>query len=108
MRAHIFQQNLADNAYVSDIYVGNPPQPIKALFDTGSTNTWILNSKTTLPNGAEKDRSFNAEVSSSFHSTEQQAKIYFGSGNLAGNFVTDTVRLGTCDGKSSGQVVINN
>ena len=41
--AHIFQNNLQDNAYVSEMYVGNPPQLIKALFDTGSTNTWILN-----------------------------------------------------------------
>lgn len=43
MTAHIFQNNLQDNAYVSEMYVGNPPQLIKALFDTGSTNTWILN-----------------------------------------------------------------
>ena len=29
--------------YVTDIYVGNPPQKVRAIFDTGSTNTWILN-----------------------------------------------------------------
>lgn len=34
------------------------------------------------------------------------AKIFFGSGNLGGNFVKDDLRLGTCDGQSSGQVVI--
>lgn len=44
VKAHIFQTNLEDNAYVSEMYVGNPPQLIRALFDTGSTNTWVLNS----------------------------------------------------------------
>ena len=49
--AHIHQANLADNAYISDMYVGTPPQKIRGLFDTGSTNTWILNRKTELGNG---------------------------------------------------------
>lgn len=44
-KVHLFQENLEDNAYISEIFVGNPPQKIRALFDTGSTNTWILNSK---------------------------------------------------------------
>jgi len=49
---HIQQNNLEDNAYISDIYIGNPPQKIRALFDTGSTNTWVLNEKVVLPGGA--------------------------------------------------------
>ena len=49
--SHIEQQNLSDTAYVSDIFVGNPPQKIRALFDTGSANTWILNKKTPLEEG---------------------------------------------------------
>lgn len=36
--------NHIDYSYTADIYVGNkPPQKIRALFDTGSSNTWILN-----------------------------------------------------------------
>lgn len=35
-----------DFSYVADLYVGNkPPQKIRALFDTGSANTWILNKR---------------------------------------------------------------
>lgn len=50
----IQQDNLEDFAYVSDIYVGNPPQKLRALYDTGSTNTWVLNQKTPLPGNAPK------------------------------------------------------
>ena len=55
VQAHIVQANLEDNAYVSEMYVGNPPQLVKALFDTGSTNTWVLNSMVDL-GGAVKER----------------------------------------------------
>ena len=42
----LHMNNHMDFSYVADIYVGNnPPQKIRALFDTGSANTWILNKK---------------------------------------------------------------
>lgn len=34
--------------------------------------------------------------------------IVFGSGSLAGHFVTDDLRIGTCDDKSGGQIHIKN
>lgn len=37
-----------DNFQSSYIYVGNPPQKLMALFDTGSANTWILSNKVKL------------------------------------------------------------
>jgi len=108
VQAHIVQANLEDNAYVSEMYVGNPPQLVKALFDTGSTNTWVLNSMVDL-GGAVKERSYNNVTSTSSHFTPQKAQIFFGSGNLAGHFITDDIRLGSCDGsKSSGQIHIKN
>jgi len=48
------QINLEDNAYVSEFYVGNPPQKLRGLFDTGSTNTWVLNKAVNLGQGVEK------------------------------------------------------
>ena len=47
---------------MSTIYIGNPPQPIKALFDTGSANTFILNSATDI--GFKKQRSYDDKASS--------------------------------------------
>ena len=44
------------------MYVGNPPQKVRGLFDTGSTNTWILNKDT--PIGKDAAKEFSYEVSS--------------------------------------------
>lgn len=98
---------MSDNAYITEITVGTPPQVIKALFDTGSTNTWILNSKTDI--GTEKPRSYDNSKSSTFKVAEpaQDANISFGSGNLSGNFVTDSVTLGQCKG-GNGKITIPN
>ena len=56
--------NLSDNAYITEIGVGTPPQTIKALFDTGSTNTWVLGSEADI--GGPKERSYDKSKSSSF------------------------------------------
>lgn len=34
-----------DVIYSSVVYFGNPPQKIRALFDTGSAATWVASSK---------------------------------------------------------------
>lgn len=89
------------------MYVGNPPQKVRGLFDTGSTNTWILNKKTELTGGKKKEFSYDETASKTTHKTDQKAIIQFGSGALAGHFIKDDIRLGSCDGsKSNGQIHI--
>ena len=34
-----------DLAYYADVYIGNPQQKLRALFDTGSSNTWVLSTQ---------------------------------------------------------------
>ena len=34
-----------DQSYFADVYIGNPKQKMRALFDTGSSNTWVLSTK---------------------------------------------------------------
>lgn len=34
-----------DMIYSSEIFLGNPPQKIRALFDTGSSKTWVAGEK---------------------------------------------------------------
>lgn len=83
------------------MFVGNPPQKVRALFDTGSTNTWILNKNTDLKNHKDKELSYDDDASKTREKTEQKAIIQFGSGALAGHFFKDDVRLGSCDGSKS-------
>ena len=50
---------LVDNfntSYMGEIYVGTPPQKIRALFDTGSSNCWIFSeqAKKALPTSLKK------------------------------------------------------
>ena len=59
----VYQENLDNYAYISDIYVGNPPQKLRGLFDTGSTNTWVLNSKTDLPGNPSKEYAYDEDKS---------------------------------------------
>jgi hypothetical protein len=79
--------------------VGNPPQKIRALFDTGSANSWILGSECRNPKTLrEHHLFFDHDASPSFVDSGQHAKIYFGSGNLEGEFGKDTIRITNGDG----------
>ena len=96
------QEENYNQFYSSYIYVGNPPQKLMALFDTGSANTWILSDKVDLPeNTLKMHHVFNEHKSKSFKNiTPNGAKpmtIHFGSGQLQGHFVQDDIRIGLKD-----------
>ena len=92
--------NDQDQAYMADIYIGTPPQKIRAIFDTGSSNSWILNSSVKRLNGLAYDN----KASTTAKSTEQAATITFAQGMLAGHFYTDDLTLG----EGSNKILIKN
>lgn len=53
--------------FLTDFEVGNPPQKVRGVFDTGSTNMWVLNKKTSLGGGLgqepEKVRAYDESLS---------------------------------------------
>lgn len=83
--------------YTGTIYLGSDRQPIRAIFDTGSANSWIL-SKESIANdkNANKFQPFDYTTSTTFEKIENHGsvKITFGSGSLSGTFAKDQVAIG--------------
>ena len=87
--------------------MGNPPQEISCIFDTGSANPWIA-SRHVKDSVADYDGPFyNEKKSDTFIAPKEKhwAKINFGSGSLKGYFAKDSVMLGDPDDKD-GQLVL--
>jgi len=72
---------------------------MRAIFDTGSSNTWIIGTKTDL--GHKFKKSYDENKSSTFKKLkkDKNAVVPFGIGNLEGHFVMDTLSLGDSSGK---------
>ena len=39
--------NVVNKSYIGELYIGSPPQRVRAIFDTGSANPWILSKEAT-------------------------------------------------------------
>ena len=78
---------------------------MRAIFDTGSTNTWILNKNTDLGEGRVKEFFYDDSASKTNVKTKKGAGIMFGSGALQGHFYKDDIRIGGC---KDGQIHIPN
>ena len=52
--------NESNIAYMGDLYFGSPPQKIRAIFDTGSANPWVITKN------AREDHSFDTSKSTTF------------------------------------------
>jgi hypothetical protein len=76
--------NLNDYFYLSEFYIGNPPQKLRAIFDTGSTETLIL-------------KGYNSSLSSSAFETEKVVNVTFGAGNVHGHISHEHIWLGGCN-----------
>ena len=75
-----------DILYTSDIYIGNPPQKLRAMFDTGSSNTWIASSAL-KPTLKDKHYLFEPSQSSTLQPSNRTQHMEFGSGNLDAKIV---------------------
>ena len=79
--------------YLGFLRFGNPPQPMRVVFDTGSTNAWILNYKTNV--GKQEKCGFEETKSKTCKKCNNEwVDVSFGSGKLGGHFYKDDVRMG--------------
>jgi hypothetical protein len=68
--------------YFGDIQLGNPPQTIKVMFDTGSSNFWVIR------NG------FTASKSTSYIRNGTFFEFRYGKGSSSGYLGYDTLKIG--------------
>jgi hypothetical protein len=76
--------------YFGLIGVGTPPQSIKVIFDTGSSNLWVPNTNKFL----QSHNLYKHGKSSTYHRNGTEFRIRYGSGPVSGQFSRDNVKIG--------------
>ena len=91
-------KNLSNLSYIGELYIGSGDKPskIRAIFDTGSANPWILSKEGDKSGGSNS--SYDPDLSPTFwepaEDKKQKVQITFGSGFINGYFVKDQVMMG--------------
>ncbi|KAK1441969.1 aspartic peptidase A1 family protein [Babesia gibsoni] len=84
-----------DSLYVGEIRVGSPPQVVRPIFDTGSTNLWVVGESCKDPSCLRVAK-YNPRRSSTFRLLQNPLKIHvkFGTGEIEGYAAQDTISIG--------------
>merc|ERR1712159_74410 len=78
--------------YYGQATVGTPPQTFNVIFDTGSANLWVPNSKVGL-RGLMKHK-YDSSKSSTYVKNGTEFKIQYGSGPVSGIWSQDVMTIG--------------
>ncbi|VFQ88939.1 unnamed protein product [Cuscuta campestris] len=87
-------KNYMDAQYFGEIGVGTPPQKFTVIFDTGSSNLWVPSSKCYLSVACFFHSKYASSQSSTYKSNGKHAEIHYGTGEIAGFFSQDDVKVG--------------
>lgn len=81
--------------YSTTVQIGNPPQNVDLLLDTGSSDTWVFtpNSKYT-GNSKSPSSFFDQTKSSTWKNNNTDFKITYGIGQVSGQWGTDQLSIG--------------
>ncbi len=86
-------KNFANTQFVGSVGVGNPPQFLDVIFDTGSANFWV-NSKLCDDDSCLEHASYDHNRSSDYKTLGYYLEVQFGTGGLNGQINEDSVSLG--------------
>lgn len=85
--------NFKNSQYVGNIKIGTPPQDIKVIFDTGSSNFWVTSNRC-KDEGCLIQKSFASNNSATYKVLNDRVEVEFGSGTIEGSFCIDDVTVG--------------
>ncbi|ELR46304.1 hypothetical protein M91_19540, partial [Bos mutus] len=77
-------------AYISNITTGTPPQQFQVIFDTNSSDLWVL-SVYCPSSSCSTNSKFNPSQSSTFQDMRRTINLSFGSGRMSGYLGSDIV-----------------
>ncbi|XP_057584195.1 pregnancy-associated glycoprotein 2-like [Hippopotamus amphibius kiboko] len=86
-------RNHHDLVYLGNITIGTPPQELRVIFDTASSNLWVFSIYCSSPTCCA-NKLFNPHLSTTFQDTNYHVKIIYSSGMIVGSLGYDTIRIG--------------
>ncbi|KAI9014342.1 rhizopuspepsin 4 precursor [Phycomyces nitens] len=92
---------LYDIMYYGNVTIGTPPQSMRLVFDTGSSDLWAVS--TSCDSCGPKQTKFDPKKSKTYKKTKRTWEISYGDGSTAsGKLGYDTLRLGNLTIKKQG------
>merc|ERR1711907_559399 len=82
-----------DAQYFGTISVGTPPQLLRVVYDTGSSNLWVNKQSGWF----SPHKHYDDTKSSSYVANGTTFNIRYGSGPVSGYYAKDTIHLGDVD-----------
>jgi Eukaryotic aspartyl protease len=79
--------------YYGEITIGEPPQPFRVVFDTGSADLWVIAEECITETSCHNHRRFISNLSKTLVHSDNSFQIQYGSGAVAGEIGYDTVTL---------------
>lgn len=86
-------EDIRKSQYIGTVDVGTPPQKFKVLFDTGSSNFFVVSDYCKSLSCSSHPR-FKTKQSSSYKALKIQMTVRYGSGPVVGRLAEETVRIG--------------
>lgn len=87
-------KNIRNTQYVGEIGIGEPPQPLSVIFDTGSSNLWVTSSLCESY-VCLRHRRYDHDSSSTYKEVGYEIEVTFGTGQINGFISRDTFTLGS-------------
>lgn len=85
-------QDGTDYSYFIQAHLGSAATPMYMLIDTGASTTWVMGSGCTS-DACKRHNSFGTEDSKSLKDSGKAFSIEYGSGDVSGHYVDDTVKV---------------